>query len=168
MRCLKSLAGLGLAALLALQAPAHAAPLDLAGVYGGTINGVALIANATGTMETDGSGGHLRIVFDSVPNASFNPMVLGSSYASMIGWVTAQRQNPATLNLYDLGRGDFTLDRWIIWDDPLNEDVRMMGGAQLDGGTLRGVDPHSAALAAHEPTHPVHDARKDIALGERP
>ncbi|MET0413960.1 MAG: cyclic peptide export ABC transporter, partial [Polyangiaceae bacterium] len=39
---------------------------------------------------------------------------------------------------------------------------------KLESGTLREVDPHSAALAAHEPTHSVHDVRKDLALGERP
>lgn len=39
---------------------------------------------------------------------------------------------------------------------------------KLDSGTLREVDPHSAALAAHEPTHSVHDVRKDLALGVLP
>lgn len=126
------------AALLILScASAQATPLLIAGSYGGSINGTPLAAHASGTMDTDGSGGHMRIEFSAIANASFNPMALGSSFASMVGWVTALRQNTASLNLYDLGHGSYTLDRWIIWDDPLNEDVRVMGGAHLDGDTLR-------------------------------
>lgn len=138
--CLHSFARVGalFALILSLSVPtsALAIPLQITGQYTGQVNGVPIIATATGQIDTTGSSlNHFEVAFQSVPS-SISPFVAGNSWNSSYQ-PTAVLPSGGALNLFDLsGGGDYIASRTVRWSSLPGEQIVFNAVVSTTGGIM--------------------------------